>query len=490
MKSPNILLILTDQQRLSACSPYGDTVCQTPALDRLAQEGILFRNAYTSCPLCSPARATIHTGLFPHSHGVTSNVQQLGCSIHQLTDTPDRLPRRLQQAGYSTGWAGKWHLGDQHTEVFHTPSTPSLPSDMGYEGIDTPGHGGDGAGYPAYRQWLKQKHGISDYQLKEWTEETEPLRKGIGELDLPFEATVPAWLVEQTMERIDQFETEDRPWFMNLNFWGPHGPYHATKEYLALYRDHPIPPWTNFHWPARNQAGAHHYKIHWDEQITDWSPWETTVRYYYARMTMIDAQIGRLIDWLEESGRLDNTVIIFSSDHGDAIGSHGGLWDKGFHHFEETQRIPMILRLPEKQHAGTVHEELTSLTDIYPTILDAANAPAPSYKPHGQSLLSLIQNPQQEWRDSVGCEFLGLGSVPMNLRTIRWKNYKYGYNMSWPEELYDLQADPGETNNLAENPSFESTLIACRKRLEQWMVETSDPSLRMFRWHQGFNGEL
>ena len=153
----NIIFILTDQHRISGVSAYGETPCRTPGIDRLAAEGILFENAYTVYPVCSPARATIMTGVYPHTNGVTSNVHEVGCSVHELQDRPSLLARRLQAAGYATGYTGKWHLGTDRDASFDGPNSPSLPSTIGFEGQDFPGHGGDGSGYPEYKAWLKKK---------------------------------------------------------------------------------------------------------------------------------------------------------------------------------------------------------------------------------------------------------------------------------------------------------------------------------------------
>ena len=479
---PNILFIFTDQHRLSGVGAYGETPCQTPNLDRLAREGVRFENAYTVFPVCSPARGTIQTGLYPHSHGVTANIHEVGCSVHELQDHPTRLPRRLQAAGYSTGYTGKWHLGTERETTFHGPNRPSLPSDLGYEGQDFPGHGGAGYGYEAYQTWLHD-HGWA-LDAAPWSEETRQIRGGLAELTMPTEATVPAYLVDQTLALIETFRERDRPFLMSLNFWGPHGPYHATREFLDLYRDVEIPPWPNYAWEARATAGPHHLKIHWDDDAYTWEDWAMAVRYYYARVSMIDSQIGRLLGRLRETGLLEETIVIVTADHGQTLGSHGGLLDKGWHHFEEIQRIPMIVRMPGGT-GGQVRDEFVSLVDIYPTLLDLADAELPDFRMQGRSLVPLLRGEDVPWRDAIGIEFLGLGNMGTCMKTLRVGNLKYGYNGPFPGELYDLTVDPYELENVIDDPAYAGDLRRMQQRLEAWMVETEDPALRMYRWHLG-----
>ena len=480
---PNILFIFTDQHRLSAVGAYGDTPCETPNIDRLAEEGILFENAYTVYPVCSPARGSVMTGLYPHSHGITSNIHEVGASVHELQDRHNLLPRRLQGEGYNTGYTGKWHLGTDKLKSFGQVNSPSLPSSMGFEGQDFQGHGGNGIGFPVYKNWLKQK-GYEEYQVKPWREDTDKIREGIRELDLPTEASVPYFLVDKTIELIEDFDGQDKPYFMSLNFWGPHSPYEATSEFVDMYRDKEIPPWPNYEWPATSINGPHHMKVYWDQEDTDWEEWETAVRYYYARTTMIDSQIGRLLDYLEKSNKLEDTVIIFTADHGETLGSHGGLLDKGWHHFEETHRIPMIIRLPESEKKGITREKFASLADIYPTILDLAGCYYDEDEVHGRSLLPLIEDENIDWRDIIVTEFLGLGNIPTCMKTIRKDNIKYGANLSGAkDELYDLEQDPHEMKNLIDNPEYESVLKEMRQKLVEWMEETDDPGLRMYKWY-------
>ena len=258
-------------------------------------------------------------------------------------------------------------------------------SRIGYEGQDFAGHGGAGQGYPDYLEWLRSKG--HELGVKPWDEPTTMIRNGIGELAVPTEATVPAYLVDNVIEMAESFKGHNLPYFVSLNFWGPHGPYFATREFLDWYEDVEIPPWPNYEWPSRDIPGPHHLKIHWDHESLTWDDWAVAVKYYYARVSMIDSQIGRLYDWLKESGGLENTVLIFTADHGETLGSHGGLLDKGWHHFEETHHVPLIIRFPDGSHAGERIAKFASIADMYPTILDFAGGDYDQDKIHGTSLL-------------------------------------------------------------------------------------------------------
>ena len=479
----NILLILTDQHRLSAVGAYGPTPCRTPNIDRLAAEGVRFENAYTSCPVCSPARATVITGLFPHSHGICCNVGDLGCSVNELQDSPALLSRKLQNAGYLLGYSGKWHLGTDETVLYGQRNRRSLPKDVGFEGHNFPGHGGGGFRYPEYQQYLA-KNGFKDH-VKPWAEQTYDFGDA-GELEGPTESTVPYFLTENTISLMQQFSGQDRPFFMWHNFWGPHVPYYTTTEYVELYRNVEIPPWPNYGWPSRSMEGPHNVVVHPMHERLDWADWEMAIRYYYGFTSLIDSQIGRMVDYLERSGLLDHTVIIFSADHGESLGSHGGLVDKGWRHFEEVQRIPLIVRLPKKRFTGTVLTELISLVDLYPTILDLAGADTSTIDVHGKSLVGLLEGSSSRWRDAVVVEFDGLTHMNYTQRTMRYQNYKFGFNCGNRDELYDLAEDPYETRNLSSQADYAHIVKDFRGRLRQWMKETGDPALyvydRMSHW--------
>ena len=485
-QQPNILLILTDQHRLSAVGCYGETPCQTPNIDRLAREGHRFETAYTACPVCSPARATIMTGLYPHQHGICSNVHNLGCSVHELPDGPDLLSRRLQAAGYRCGYTGKWHLGTSAGEVFGAPAQPSLPRDVGFEGQNFPGHGGGGFGYPEYRQYLSDHGWVHEVRQDDGTS-GKARCNGIvyGTLTGPVESTVPYFLTDHTIDLIDGFRAGGEPFFMWHNFWGPHGPYYIPKEYYDRYREVEIPEWPNFRWDGGQGNTPHQVKIHPRAAQLSWEDWAEAVRHYYAFTSLIDAQIGRIMSHLEARGVLENTVVIFSADHGETLGSHGGLTDKGWHHFEEIQRVPFIVRLPDscmgdENRRGSVGGEWVSLLDMYPTILDVAGAEPDCEGMAGRSCLPLLQGGTGAWRDQIVVEFNGVNSLATSMVTMRQGDFKYGWNCSSWDELYDLARDPAELHNAVADAEYAGRLQQMRGLLAEWMEQTGYPGRGMY----------
>ena len=211
-----------------------------------------------------------------------------------------------------------------------------------------------------------------------------------------------------------------------------------------------------------------------------WEDWARRIRCYYAFATLIDDQIGRILRHLEQTGMDKNTVVIFSADHGETLGSHGGLTDKGYHHFEETHRIPLIIRFPDKRYASLTVDSFASLADMYPTILELANAGIPENDLHGASLLPLIDGKTEGWREHVVTEFHGVNSIPITQRTLRWKQYKYGFNGFGADELYDLALDPWETMNRINVPGYGEIAREMRRRLLEWMKDTRDPAAWIF----------
>lgn len=494
-EKPNVLLILTDQQRLSTLSCYGETPCKTPNLDKLAGKSVVFQNAYTATPLCSPARASLITGWYPHQHGITANVGDIGCSLPQIVDSPELLPRQLQRAGYVCGYTGKWHLCHHTEDLYYTTQKLTLPSDVGFTGQDLPGHGNGGHKFKEYKDYLAD-NGYKPHEVTEdLVEEIKSLKitwTGLyGTLREPDEeATMAFFLANHTISLIDQFTAEDRgePFFIWHNFWGPHEPYYVPQKYLEMYKDVEIPPWPNYQWPSQTTPGPHQFYISPSVNVLDWSDWAEAVKHYYAYVTLIDSAIGKIINHLEKRGVLENTVIIFMADHGETLGSHGGLMDKGIFHFEEIQRIPMMIFDPRTSGSPRVEEKLVSLIDIYPTILDLAGVDDGPAGREGRSLAALISDEDIPWRDSLVVTSEGICNVSLGLRTIRYKNWKYCFTVSMDEMLFDLAEDPHELHNLAGEPQNRETLSMMRKKLYEFMERTNDRLKRY--WFRFLDYEL
>jgi len=495
MRRPNILFILTDQQMAGTLGCYGSAICRTPHADALAREGVRFTNAYAACPICTPARASIQTGLYPFRHGMQANIYTRGCMVHELPDVPTLLSRRLQGLGYATGYTGKWHLGfgdhaDGHPEYeFHVQGTPmlrparhggTLPSTVGYEGDDFPGHGGAGMQTPQYRQYLADR-GI---ELK--TRTVVDHYPDTFEVLSGTESTVSHFLAENAMRHMRGFIEAGRPFFYMLNFWGPHSPYHASSEYLDLYRDTPIPPWPSFDEPQAGKPSVHNAHrterlVHWQ-----WPDFERIIRHYYAACTEIDAQVGRVVDMLKRAGQYDNTVIVFSSDHGDAIGVHRGLTDKALFMYEETNRVPLIVRDPAAPAgAGTAEDRFAGTCDLYSTVLDYAGLPRAQAELDGRSLRPLVEGAEVPWRDCMVTECSGLDFLLHTQRALRYQQFKYVFNCGDLDELYDLAEDPHELRNLAADPARAELLQALRLRLDRWMGEMGDGLQERFRRLRG-----
>ena len=486
---PNILLFYTDQHRLSALGCYGDTSCRTPNLDRLAEEGVRFETMYTSCPVCSPARATVMTGWHIHTHGVVANVRDIGCNVMELPDGDHLLSRRLAAAGYRCGYTGKWHIGGapwgegfgvEHYGIDRLPV--ALPTTRGFEGQDFPGHGGGGFGYDEYKRYLAE-HG---WEHKVRPPEREGVRcMGYGILEGPTESTVGHFLAEHTIELIDRFAEAGDPFFIWHNNWGPHSPYYVPQDWYDMYRDVEIPPWPTYEWRPDRAGMPSGVKQHPQADTLGWDEWAEGIRHYYAFASMLDYEIGRVIEHLAAKGLAGNTVVIFTSDHGETLGSHGGLTDKGWHHFEEIQRVGLLVRDPRGfgtvgAAPGTVERRWASAVDLYPTICDLASAKFDADAVHGRSLLPLLRGEDVDWRDTAFVEFCGVNSLATTTITCRHGALKYGWNGNTTDELYDLAADPDETRNLIDDPAYAAAADDMRRRIYTFMRQSRHRAAGMF----------
>lgn len=291
------------------------------------------------------------------------------------------------------------------------------------------------------------------------------------------EGTCEYFLAENTIKLIDAFSQRNKPFFIWHNTWGPHGAYLCHSSFYDLYKDVCIPEPKNFEAePGAMELPSKVKRLHGDKQ---WQYFAEDRKLYYALTTQIDAMLGRILRHLEEKRLADNTVIIFTSDHGTHFGMHGGLIDKGFSHYEEAQRTGCVIFDPRRQKKSVI-SQYTGLIDIYPTVLDFAEIKPPK-EADGKSLRPLIQGEVCSWRDHAFVEFYGLGNILTTMLTIVFDGYKYGWNASNNDEFYDLSKDPLEMHNSIDAYEYEKTIRILREKMYEHMREHNNPLQYIFK---------
>jgi arylsulfatase A-like enzyme len=443
-KRPNVLFILTDDQRFDALSCMGHPHLKTPHIDRLAKEGLLFKNHYCTTSLCSPSRASILSGLYAHSHGVSNN----------FTEYPTEMvsfPMRLQESGYQTAYVGKWHMGEKN---------------------DNP--------RPGFDYFVTHK-GQGKYFDTEFNFNGKDRRVVKGYYTTVVTDMATDWIGKQN---------KDKPWCLMLGHKAPHSFYLPEKKYEKAFDDVDIqypksafnledkPAW--FKKRLDTWHGIYGPLFDWRKKFPDSSPeavkdFARMVRAYWGTLLSVDDSVGTLYKFLEQRGELDNTLIIFTSDNGLLEGEHG-MVDKRTGH-EPSVRIPLVVRYPgiTQPKDARVVEEITATIDFAPTILDICGA-KPLKKVHGLSWKRLAQGDASGWRNSFYYEYNYEYQFPYTpnvraLRTPNWKYIRYPHGDGSPDrhmaELYNLKDDPGENKNLIKDPAHADTVAKLRAELDR-----------------------
>ena len=463
MDRPNILWICTDQQRWDTIRALGNGQINTPNIDRLVASGVTMTHAFAQSPVCTPSRASFLTGRYPR----TTRCRQNG----QTMPVDERLIGRiLADAGYRCGLSGKLHLSscangrveeriDDGFHVFHWSHHPQP---------DWPEN--------AYTQWLTS-------QGRTWDElydgpATPYIKEGI-----PAEYHQTTWCAQMAVDFIHQ--NRGRPWLFSFNCFAPHHPFDPPADYLARYKadDMPLPKFRpgelddkpeyqrlDHQW-AHNEPGYFHTAAMTDDD-------HRQVRAaYYAMIEHIDHEVGRMLDALEETGQANNTIVIFMSDHGEMLGDHG-IYLKGPHFYDEAVRVPLILRWCDRFRGGLKADGLVELVDLVPTLLEAAGLEVPD-SVQGRSLLPILcgEADPSVHRDAVYSEYYNAWthgrSYGTMLRTAHEKIVVY--HGAEPGELYDLEADTDEFDNLWNNPAHAAMKTRLLKRAFDTSVFTMDP---------------
>ncbi|MGN0994114.1 MAG: sulfatase-like hydrolase/transferase, partial [Butyricicoccus sp.] len=470
-----------------------DSPCRTPALDALAADSLCFTNAYTTAPVCTPARSSLYSGLYPSVTGMCTNIYQAGCVTHEIADVPSLLSRRLQQQGYCCGYTGKWHLGLGKDKSASAEGQKllrrcengfmganaylnygTLPTDVGFIGDDFPGHGDGGWETPQFHQYLTD-NGLTRTLINTYGAERPGDHSRGGIITSGEETTVAHYVSLRARQVVDQLQESGSPFFLAMNFWGPHEPYYVPQEDYDLYRDLSIPPWPSFT-DSKDVQNKLHQVVQRPEK--DWSFFENNLRHYYAAITNIDRQIGRFLDHLRASGLYDDSYIIFCADHGDSQGCHNGMENKSGHLYDEITKIPLMIK-PPRGMCFTVTEQFACTVDLYATILDIAALDQSCWQ-SGRSLLPLLQDPDTPVRDDVVTECVGAFPIIATQRMYRRGAYKYIFNCGGSDELYNLENDPYEMHNLIDDPDSQNQLTSMREGLADAMYRNRDSAAAWF----------
>ena len=458
---PNILWICTDQQRWDTIHALNNDVIRTPNIDRLCAEGIAFTRAYTQSPICTPSRISFLTGRYPS----TVHVNRNGDAWFPTDKEPGLITRALRDAGYDLGLAGKLHLTACNGRV------EQLPEDKyGYRIFKWSHHPAPEDFWPTpqhdYQQWLADQD--VDWNTAYNADADSPWNiPGYCRPGIAAEYHQTTWCAEEAIAFMT--EVREGPWLMSVNPFDPHPALDPPLSYLEKMDidTMPLPLFRESELESQLRFDGIDHQTETPVSPHDYDA-RRMVAAYYAEIELIDDQVGRMLDALEASGQRENTIVIFTSDHGEMLGDHGLLW-KGCRFYEGAVRVPLILSWPGHIQAGVVSDALVELTDIVPTLLDALAMPIP---PHiqGKSLWPLLtgQVAPDHHRDFVRCEYHDAldrqyASHANMLRDDRYKIVVYhGHDIG---ELYDLREDPDEYVNLWDDLAMQDVKYTLMKQL-------------------------
>lgn len=444
--SPNILLIMGDQLAGPALPDYGHPVVKTPHLSALAEEGVVFEQSYCNSPLCAPSRASMLTGQLPSRIGAFDNAAEFP------SDTPT-IAHYLRAMGYQTSLIGKMHLvGPDQLHGFEERLTTDIyPADFGWT--------------PDWNQSPEDRFSWYHNMLS-----VVQAGKCVTSNQLDFDEEVAFRSVRKIFNLARN--PDERPFFMTVSFTHPHDPFAISPRYWDLYEhddiDMPVAPPLPY-----DKLDSHSQRLYQMCAMDEYDLTEARVRNarhaYYGAISYIDEKIGQILQALKSTGLDENTVIIFTSDHGEMLGERG-LWYK-MNFFEWSARVPLIVHAPKRFSARRVHQNV-SLVDLLPTLVDlAVNGETPELVApvDGASLVPLMQGNHSAWDDIVYGEYLAEGAVAPCLMVLHG-HFKYIYSESDPPQLYNLETDPDELTNLAGQPDFTA-------------VEQSLHTLMLARWN-------
>lgn len=491
-RAPNILFLLCDQLNLRLLSCYGGPI-RTPNLERLCRSGVRFDDAVCTYPLCSPNRASLVTGLYPHTHGIVYNVNNVDYAEYAgppteqgITPHDQTLGKLLHDVGYDTHHYGKWHLDgsplpyypdpydDQHqyaeemAGIFRQVRRQPASEWMKWYGWSLPVT----PGAPLSRAAGALMHAGNGAEFAEFVSKS-------GRLNLPMAEVFDARVADHTVDRLAAHG--DRPFCITASFNYPHDPNVVPSPYYEMVSPQEIELPGNY-----NDCDAR-FENDWSRKMVvamGAAGLREMLRTYYTAVMLLDGQVGRVLDALERTGRAAETIVVFTTDHGDMAGGHGMFWKSTECFYEDVTRVPLIISCPSLFSSGT-SQAAASSADIMPTLLDLAGVARPADM-EGQTLAPILERRARETERGrfSFCERITANSAHTRqfvagmrgsfmVRSREWKYIRY-----WDggEYLYDLNADPGEVNNLAHAVQYAERKEELVQALSKWKAKTHCPA--------------
>jgi arylsulfatase A-like enzyme len=468
---PNVLMILADQFRYDCLGANGNRIIRTPNLDRLAAGAANFTRAFVQAPVCVPARISLLTGRYPHSH--KNRVNYTPCDAREVF-----LQRMLHDAGYQTGSVGKLH--------FHPPTAEHARS-TGFDRVLLDDGVTQAEAYSDYVKWRK----ANDPNARTPHMATAPAGKNPFRGAIPYEYTLTHWTGEQSCRMLRDFASSPRPFFLHCSFFKPHAPHTVPEPYDSLYDDVEIAlprPYTleeiqKLPLPLQKLILRPPPIYDMDRKRLQWA-----YRSYYASISMVDREIGRILEELELSGRARDTIVIFGTDHGDQLLEHGLDGKNVF--FESSVHLPLLVRFPARIEPGR-RDHLTEMIDVLPSVLQHCGIPVPvnvqgrEFGPRemvfSENIIpEIITGGKRDFYFKPGEGVKGIRHPDAKMvRTDRWKlNYYPGHG----GELYDLANDPGEERNLYQDAGYKKTADELRGAILDWMITADENDQIAPRW--------
>ena len=487
MPRPNLLFIFTDEQRADTMAAYGNSIIQTPTLNRLTAQSTVFDQAYVTQPVCTPSRSTILTGQWPHTNGLRHN---------NIPLSPETrcLPEFLESGDYYCGYHGKWHLGDELYLQHGFDEWVSIED--GYNSHFTKGR--DKSKKSDYHHWL----------IENGHTPQNGDRFGRGEAtSLPEQWGKPKFLGDNAGRFIR--ENKERPWCLYVNFLEPHMPFYGPRDdqhdldeiTLPANLDHP--PTEDQPLKARYYARAYRENGFGDRfQLKTDRDWRRLICNYWGLCSLVDHHVGRILDTLTECGLDDNTIIVYTSDHGDMMGSHRLLAKTVM--FEEAVRVPLIVKLPGQTKPRRIMGPVSQI-DLVPTLLDLMGEPVPegdelqgkslgdvlradgparleepvfiewNGRDSGQPGKVMNEDTRPDWAKEMCTQDELAAAIADPVRTVITPDeWKYNHSPLGEHELYDLNNDPFELRNMVKKPEHASRIAEMKALIDAWKERTGD----------------